>query len=637
MLADSPLHPEKPSGGKPKKLFASFHRELITSPLKESITRFASLADELLRTGTLFGEGSTTGTFIPAMKDTPVFAEYLYWFRTGDAKVLRFLHSFLVFAKKAEISDSTLEPSALRKWLEVEERLTNLELDHDIVNDLAYLLKILLPPLPRLPFMGRNGPGTVAGGGRSPSVKLKQLEFDPLLDRAFFLSVGHTAYQERLAHRPEDVIPNYESWLKARRRHQQRRLRPAELLFVPKTVTSMRSICREPAVMMYFQQALRYELEESISSGFLSSFIDIRNQSENQTACAIGSVSGLLDTIDLSSASDSVSLDLVKHIFPRHLLIRMLATRSSRVIIRTENEERTIEVKKFAPMGSAVCFPTQCIIYTAVGIRSMLRWKLGHDWSKAIRSLKDLKAFFHNSVFQKPCYDTRKLQPLRVYGDDILCDSNVTQDIIHSLHLLGFQVNEDKSFRDSMAVRESCGLYAWCGEDISPLRFKVSFFRAKIEMRAVASLVDFANLAGDYDYRHLQSCIINFLLRCPIEGLSGSAQSGRRRNPIKFTSNRDEFGIYSNSPRNDHLQSRYYGTCEDLSSTCCRFQRDEVKSIVLRVPVRTYDDYLRHRYEYTQWWRSAYHGTDSTDLDRRVSWHECVYRGSMIKWGWTPI
>lgn len=637
LLADSPLHPELPAGGKPAKVFRKFHKWLLSQPLATVIAEYSSLADELTRTGTLYGEGSSTGTFIAGFRDTPVMSEYLAYFRDGDARCLQFLLSFLWFGKKAEIVDSELEPDALRKWLMVEQRLQSLELDQSIVADLALLLRLLLPPLPKLPFMGRHGPGTVAGGGRSPSLKMKQVTYDPLIDRAYFLSEGHKAYQERLAHDPRDVIPLWEKWIDGRSAHKQRRLRPSELLFVPKTTTSMRSICREPAVLMYFQQALRYELEESICQGLLGRFIDLKSQKHNQDACIAGSAGGLIDTIDLSSASDSVSLDLVKSIFPRHILIRMLATRSKEVKYFDETGEHIIQVRKFAPMGSAVCFPTQCIIYTVVGLRSMLRRALGPEWAAQITSRSELDRILRKIMFDLPKFDVNRMQPLRVFGDDILCDFRVTEDIINTLTTLGFTVNREKSFTGSSAFRESCGVFAWNGEDVTPLRFKVQHFERRLSPKSAASLVDLANRAGDFGYINLRRCVIHRVLEMPIEGLErirGEKRGVRPLNPIRFTTDPNQFGIYTCQARNSHLRTRLYVGQNDETS-CSMLQRDEVRCIQILDRYTQDQSYLRQRQEYIGWCRAAYHGVDSSG-ENRASWSDKIVRGAGLRWVWTP-
>jgi len=596
---------------------------------------YSSLADEIFRSGSLTGIGSTTGVFIDAMRSNPVFPEYLHWYRSGDAECLTFVLSFLWFGKKAELVDPDLEPDALRKWLTVEERLKTVYLDPTITQDLRYLARILLPVIYDLPFLGKHGPGSVAGGGRSIKIKLKKIRFDPLLDSVYF-GASHTAWQRKIAHSPEQVIPNGKRWTADRERLVTAHVREsAELMFVPKTISAMRSICREPAVIMYFQQALRYELEECIKSGPLRRFIELRDQALNQKACAFGSYTGMIDTLDLTAASDSVPWALVKTVFPAWMVKKMYATRSKTVKLPSGE---IVAIHKFAPMGSAVCFPTQCIIYTLVGIREYLLKLVGPRWKSVVRDVPSFEEFWDRHVYRDPYPGINMLQPLRVFGDDILCDEHITEDVIHVLTSLGFQVNVEKSFTGNVASRESCGSYYWNGEDVTPIRFKLPHFTSSATMRCVGSLVDFANRAGDYGYRNLQRCLIHKVLGIPIEGYHKRAGT---RNPIRFVGLRSEFGLYTNRPedeRNRHLRRRDFKKELIGTSTASyiSYQRDEVRCIQLRIPVTKDESPIRNEGNYIEWWRAAYHRGDSTETESPASWYDAVQRGCDVGWGWNP-
>lgn len=237
-----------------------------------------------------------------------------------------------------------------------------------------------------------------------------------------------------------------------------------------------------------------------------------------------------------------------------------------------------------------------------------------------------------------PEFDVNKFQPLRVFGDDILCDFRITQDVIDTLAKLGFTVNSEKSFTGSHAFRESCGVYAWNGEDVTPLRFKVQYFERSLSPKSAASLVDFANRAGDFGYVNLRRCIIHRVLEMPIEGLariSGEKRGIRPWNPIRFTTDRNQFGIYTTQARNSHLRQRLYIGQNDETS-CSMLQRDEVRCIQVLDRYTQDQSDLRQRAEYIGWCRAAYHGDYSSGEDRQSSWHDKLVRGAGIKWVWTP-
>jgi hypothetical protein len=103
-------------------------------------------------------------------------------------------------------------------------------------------------------------------------------------------------------------------------------------------------------------------------------------------------------------------------------------------------------MRKFAPMGSAVCFPLECIVF-AIICEASVRHQSGR------RSRK---------------YD------YVVYGDDIVIRAEYYDTAIEILSQLGFAVNSTKSFGDRypdvVPFREACGIEALGGKDITPLR-----------------------------------------------------------------------------------------------------------------------------------------------------------------------
>jgi hypothetical protein len=60
---------------------------------------------------------------------------------------------------------------------------------------------------------------------------------------------------------------------------------------------------------------------------------------------------------------------------------------------------------------------------------------------------------------------------LSVYGDDIICPSEIAYELTSALRYLGFQVNTDKSFYQG-PLRESCGGHYYAGIDITPFKVK---------------------------------------------------------------------------------------------------------------------------------------------------------------------
>lgn len=560
LLADSPLNVGRVSK-KPSRTFFCFQKKFKAGPLKDFILSFASLADELLASATLPGAGPSTKTWISAFAHTPVFEEYRQWYLTDDPVVFRWLLTFLWFGKKLDYHDETLYATAFRGWLEVEKRLSDLKLSPEILSGIKVIMTELLRTYSAGDLMPKFGPKTVAEPlVRGRIQKSNHLLFHPRLDRVLF--TGHFACYgllEEKGFHPNKVIPDPSKWNNASAVSGD----TSELLFVPKNVKTARSICREPNSFMFAQQAILHSWKRSMErrDSLIRRFVNLTDQGRNRDLAKYGSFSGTIDTIDLSSASDSVSTQLVKKIFSgnRRLLHALLGTRTSTVLL--PNGE-TMRVEKFAPMGSALCFPVQCHVFTAVAIYAAMQLTTGTGEGSAVPTdspwLKDVHGFV-NKYFRRDCGLIRPgdqaFEPLSVFGDDICVDHKLTRYVIHLLTALGFEVNISKSFTGDQSFRESCGGYYLNGEDVTPLFFRVKWYRGKIGPESVASMIAGANHAGDRRLLNLRRCLVQTLLFENIEGVW--RRKNHTTNDIAFSNDRSKASaIYTLQPRNSHLNTR---------------------------------------------------------------------------------
>lgn len=105
---------------------------------------------------------------------------------------------------------------------------------------------------------------------------------------------------------------------------------------------------------------------------------------------------------------------------------------------------------KFAPMGSACCFPIEAAIFWALAIAAM------YPSTKAIYS-----AFFHRRARQIP-----HMERVSVFGDDIIIPNRYAESYCTLLEDLGLTVNHTKSYT-SGPFRESCGADYYDGTDVS--------------------------------------------------------------------------------------------------------------------------------------------------------------------------
>lgn len=132
----------------------------------------------------------------------------------------------------------------------------------------------------------------------------------------------------------------------------------ARLSFVPKNAKTDRAICTEPQLNGMFQLAVG----DVIADRLRRVGIDIRDQTPNQRAAMRGSISGETATLDLTSASDTVSLGLVEHLLPEDWNNLLLRLRSCEV----EYEGEILELAKISSMGNGFTFPLETLIFWAL-------------------------------------------------------------------------------------------------------------------------------------------------------------------------------------------------------------------------------------------------------------------------------
>jgi hypothetical protein len=213
--------------------------------------------------------------------------------------------------------------------------------------------------------------------------------------------------------------------------------RISQLRTVPKNVRKLRTIAKEPTACMWAQEAIKNRLYRMLDTGYPNG-INIRDDTVNAVTATIGSVDGALSTIDMSAASDSVSLRIFEKIFKGTWLYdAVIDTRSS--VTMTQYGE-TLELPMVATMGSAVCFPIETIVFYSI--------------AKAV-------LVFSGSHFEP-----------RVFGDDIIVPTSRVHLVMMALESYGFVVNHEKSFtRPTKTFRESCGVNSIYGRNVTPIMF----------------------------------------------------------------------------------------------------------------------------------------------------------------------
>lgn len=221
--------------------------------------------------------------------------------------------------------------------------------------------------------------------------------------------------------------------------------------FVHKTYGKPRCICIEEYETQWLQQSLRRALYSRVESSPHAVGINFTDQSLNGLLARLGS-RRLVDhnycTIDMSEGSDRIFRSIVEYLFADNKeLLKALMCLSTRVIELPKDvpyHRKYLFAKKFAPMGSAICFPVMALVHYAL-----------------------IKAIISSIPNTPHMCDI----PTYVYGDDIIVESKYAEAVYEGLPRFGMKINRNKSFYKS-AFRESCGVHAYNGHVITPTRFK---------------------------------------------------------------------------------------------------------------------------------------------------------------------
>jgi len=211
-----------------------------------------------------------------------------------------------------------------------------------------------------------------------------------------------------------------------------------KISFVPKDAMTHRAIATEPVLNGYLQKGV----DQVMRKRLLRVGIDLRDQSRNQLWARIGSRIGDGDdglaTIDLSSASDSISIELCRNLLPPEWFEFLNSLRSHEF----ELMGRRQTYQKFTSMGNGFCFPLETLIFAS----------LCHASRTAVRST----------------------ERFIVYGDDIVVSTSMFRPLTQLLRVCGFKVNPKKTFSRG-PFRESCGADWYEGEDVRPIILDFAF------------------------------------------------------------------------------------------------------------------------------------------------------------------
>lgn len=284
---------------------------------------------------------------------------------------------------------------------------------------------------------------------------------------------------------------------------------PVRVTPVPKTLKGPRIIAIEPVCMQYAQQAIRSLLYQMIEEAPVTrGHINFRDQSVNQNLALIASSTGRLATIDLSDASDRVPRDLALEMFNGYPEFRELvdACRSRSALL--PRGEIISPLRKFASMGSALCFPVESMYFYTICVAALLK-------------ASSLPVSYEN------CYLVSR--DIYVYGDDIIVPSRFAGIVSDYLQKYNCKVNASKSFWNG-SFRESCGVDAYAGTQVTPVYIRQTRPRNKQQVKQLISWSATANLfykKGMYETAELMHSVCEKILKVYPEVPENSAALGR--------------------------------------------------------------------------------------------------------------
>jgi hypothetical protein len=223
----------------------------------------------------------------------------------------------------------------------------------------------------------------------------------------------------------------------------------SRLKFVPKTFGKARGICIEENEMQVLQQAFRRGLTSFIQSSRYKANLPLNDQSVNASLALKASKTLDNATIDMSEASDRVLRDIVSLGFQSNDRLHDALMALSTKYVEAPKEVNVLKpvtmVHKYAPMGSGLCFPVMTLVHFFL-----------------IQAIIDYSNIPNSGFLAKQIY---------VYGDDIVLPSSCVPAVFAYLPFFGMKLNKSKSFYKSH-FRESCGIHAHDGQDITPVYVK---------------------------------------------------------------------------------------------------------------------------------------------------------------------
>lgn len=438
------------------------HRDIETLRNRVNREGFPFLSVELPKLDKALLAGISDGTFVTPdgfrTKHNSKLPSFLYGLfsevfddmgtylgnQASDAAV-RDIHQFTSFFYKVE-TEFTLEQkfTFAEKFMATEAEVNALTFDKTspVLRIASDLITSVLAGFNLQDIVCKDGPGATANSTffNKKSKKLDNYECTSWEYLPLFFSNNNHMWAE--THR----------WPKEGERKEP----TSKVCFVPKDSRGPRVISAEPRECQWIQQGIRGFIYDAVERSPLTrGQVNFTDQSINSELAIKASVEKNLATLDLSDASDRISLRLVEILFSGvpQLLDALKVSRSVQTELTVSDDLKwTHKLSKFAPMGSAVCFPVLALV-----VWSLIKASIYLECS--------------DEQINLPWCDTCPSDEVFVFGDDIIVSSYYATTAINALESHGLKVNIRKSFIEC-DFSESCGMDAYKGRRITPVRLR---------------------------------------------------------------------------------------------------------------------------------------------------------------------
>lgn len=267
----------------------------------------------------------------------------------------------------------------------------------------------VLGPVPRHLNGARHGPGATFGN-RAPLTtapdKMSSIPTVTSSARCLLPLWGQTAWARALyrespnSSEPETVRGN-------------------RFTVVNKDATKGRGIAIEPSINVYYQLGVGAEMRRLLKR--VGWDLDLGQETHREMA-QHASLFGDYCTIDLSSASDTVCIELVRACLPAAWFELLSSLRSPMTLFKG----RWHHLSKFSSMGNGFTFELETLLFGAI------------------------------AQVVSDCYHTRGSKKVLAYGDDIIVSVESAPSLMQVLNVLGFTPNVRKTFVEG-DFKESCG------------------------------------------------------------------------------------------------------------------------------------------------------------------------------------